>query len=551
MKTTHAIYKRYGMLFAVCFSLMTAMADKGSGQTAPNEIPPQAWSWPMTAEPQTPAKPAKSGLKNGGHWQGMPLGGLGTGGITRDYHGAFVRWTLKAGDIKFFCEPANMFAVRQRVGKAKPVAHPMYPGYPGVRPLKNPPKKKSLASWGWDFSGEGCTYHALFPKAWNEYPATSKEPVAMTCEQFSPVLPNNYRESSYPVSVFVWHLENTSDQPVETSILFSMVNMVGWFDQFGGGKPGRANAGNVNRAVRQVLPESGGTFKGVVFERESSIQAGHALTEGDGQFCILAKESDRCKVTYLASFETNGDGREAWEPFVKNGALSDDETAWVCGPSRQVAGAVCATVTLAPGEKLSVPMALAWDLPIVAFGSGREHWRQYTKYFGREGRHAREIAGEALSNWQDWSRKIDAWHESVISRRRVPDWLYGMLFNEAYLIVDGYTVWTDGTLEHPGEDPFFGIIECPDYPFYCTLDLWVYGSFIFAEYWPELEKNVLRRFSRSILREDSYLRRVTSTGEKYISNAAGPAPHDFGQPEEDPPFSCNSYTHRNPNRWKD
>jgi len=30
-------------------------------------------------------------------------------------------------------------------------------------------------------------------------------------EQFSPILPNNYRESSYPVAVYRWHAENPTD----------------------------------------------------------------------------------------------------------------------------------------------------------------------------------------------------------------------------------------------------------------------------------------------------------------------------------------------------
>jgi non-lysosomal glucosylceramidase len=46
--------------------------------------------------------------------------------------------------------------------------------------------------------GSQATYHALFPRAWTVY----EQPlpgIRLTCRQLSPVIPHNYRESSYPV----------------------------------------------------------------------------------------------------------------------------------------------------------------------------------------------------------------------------------------------------------------------------------------------------------------------------------------------------------------
>lgn len=102
-------------------------------QHRPN-IPPQAWTWPMTGEPDVVTKPVFPGLSDGGHWQGLPLGGFGTGGIGRNYRGSFGRWTLKAGALKHFCHPANMFAVRVAAGDTEPVAFALHPGYPTQRP---------------------------------------------------------------------------------------------------------------------------------------------------------------------------------------------------------------------------------------------------------------------------------------------------------------------------------------------------------------------------------------------------------------------------------
>jgi non-lysosomal glucosylceramidase len=79
----------------------------------------------------------------------------------------------------------------------------------------------------------------------------------------------------------------------------------------------------------------------------------------------------------------------------------------------------------------------------------------------------------------------------------------------------------------------------------------VYGSFLFLRHWPELERNVIRRFGRAIPHAEPFFRRSPHTGEPFLSKEAGAAPHDFGQPEEDPAFTLNSYVHQNSNRWKD
>ena len=53
-------------------------------------------------------------------------------------------------------------------------------------------------------------YSALYPKSWYDY-QWKKFPAHVVLEQFSPVLPNNYRESSYPVAVYRWHADNPTD----------------------------------------------------------------------------------------------------------------------------------------------------------------------------------------------------------------------------------------------------------------------------------------------------------------------------------------------------
>ncbi len=101
-----------------------------------------------------------------------------------------------------------------------------------LSPVK--PTDGSLSAWNWGLDPACATYHALFPRAWTVY----EEPlpgIRMTCRQVSPFIPGDYRESSYPVGVFSWQVENTGQQPVEVSLMFTFQNGTGSTNDSAGG----------------------------------------------------------------------------------------------------------------------------------------------------------------------------------------------------------------------------------------------------------------------------------------------------------------------------
>jgi len=67
----------------------------------------------------------------------------------------------------------------------------------------------------------------------------------VTLEQFSPVLPDNYKESSYPVAVYRWQCGKIPPtSPVTVSVMLSWANMLGMFRTFGRDLSGGQQAGN-------------------------------------------------------------------------------------------------------------------------------------------------------------------------------------------------------------------------------------------------------------------------------------------------------------------
>ena len=495
-----------------------------------------------------------------GFWQGAPVGGLGAGTFSRSYRGDFVRWHLKAGIHKYQSIPANQFSVFM-----KPET-----GGQGIAEVlcAGKPDGTALSAWRWTYPAGAGEYAALYPKSWYDY-RSPELPVHLVLEQFSPILPDNYKEVSYPVAIYNWHVTNDTESPFVVSIMFSWTNMVGWLRDGSSQFSNQINMQNVNRFHSESMSD-GSVMKGIVLDR---LRKGSTINEEwDGQFVIAALESAGTEVTYLNVFSPQSDGSEVWKPFSQTGSLPDVNLPYASS-GEALAGAIAIKFRVAPHEKKTIPMVLAWDFPVIQFGLGRKWLRRYTDFFGNSGTHAWEIAQTGLHEAENWSRKIDEWQAAYINDESKPLWYRGMLFNEMYIIADGGTVWArplngssrDGPPAathwadgHAGlEGTVFSSLECFDYPFYGTLDVRFYGSMPLLKFWPDIEKHEMLEFAETVREENKeqyvwlWKQQVQHQTEITQRKVPGALPHDLGNSVEDPFIEINQYQWQNSSRWKD
>lgn len=516
-------------------------------------IPKAAWKRAIGLPLENPGgkKPALGGMIDDGYWQGAPVGGLGAGTFSRTYRGDFARWHIKAGVHKYQTVWANQFAMYQKSeGAAEGVAQVLTAAHPS---------NHALDSWKWDYPVGAGDYYSLYPKSWYDY-RWDRFPAHVTLEQFSPVLPDNYRESSYPVAVYRWHADNPTDHAVTVSVLLSWTNMLGWFRDYSQNMHDSLDAGNVNHWV-DTEEGAAGHMKGIVFDR---VHVRPVEDEWDGQMAVATLASPGVEVTYQTTFRTDSeganatktDGGEIWNSFSTDGRLANSDLSWVSG-GEHLGGAIAVRFTLQPGEKRVVPMVIAWDLPIVQFGSGRKWYRHYTRFYGTSGTNAWKIARDGLLNASRWSDAIDAWQAPYVTNESKPLWYRGELFNEMYILADGGSLWGRPVGSDQKTADTFGFLECFDYPFYATLDVRFYGSMPLAKFWPDLDKQVLRQFAKTVpenLTEKSiWIWKTQQTGELTfrIRKAKGAVPHDLGVPQEDPFMQVNAFGWQNTNDWKD
>jgi len=532
---------RRGLLAGCSIALLCVAACS----TFADDIPKAAWRRPI-GQPLANAGTAKPALGPGhiddGYWQGAPVGGFGAGTFSRSFRGDFSRWHLQPGVHKFQPVYANQFAMFQKSeDDTSGTARVLFAGHP---------EGNSLKSWTWDYPVGAGDYAALYPKSWFDY-KWDKFPAHVTVEQFSPILPDNYKETSYPVAVYRWHAENPTKKKIMVSVLLSWTNMLGWTRGPGRNFRDALNEGNFNQYKSEQT--SDGTMKGLVFGRHRGSKEANAW---DGQMTIAALQSAGVEISYVTTYSPDGDGSEVWNTFAKDGSLSNSSAPWLSSGER-LAGAIAVKFTLAPGEKRLTPMVISWDLPVTEFGSGRKWHRRYTDYYGTNGDNAWAIARDGLLNSRKWSEAIDGWQAPYVSDESKPLWYRGMLFNELYVLADGGSLWGRPVAADKKTPSTYSFMECFDYPYFETLDVRFYGSMPLVKFWPDIDKQVMRDFADTVPKdlEERMLwvwKSQHSDQQTFRERKSkGAVPHDMGVPNEDPFFQVNQFSWQDTNGWKD
>lgn len=483
-------------------------------------------------------------IPNPGPVFGVPLGGIGGGSINRGWRGDFRRWTIRPGFVHHQVVYADQFSLRVKRENEDAKA---------VVLAAEKPRDGSLSCWNWGMDPACGTYHALFPRAWTSY-GNPLPGVRLTCKQVSPVIPHNYKESSFPVAVFEWQVENTWDTPAEISLMFTWQNGMG---------SGNDNAGgHWNTPFKENLP-NGDAVVGVqlhhIHRQVKSLPIGTELKgeletiEDPFTFAISARMDRVTLVTTHARFDPEGDGSEIWQPFIDSGKLDNQKNNLAAAKGEKLGSAVSVSGKIPSKSTAKFVFALAWDMPKVHTGVGREFFRRYTVFLGKRGNAAPALVKEAITTYPAWERKIDSWQKPILTDAKLPDWYKSALFNELYYIVEGGTLWAYPAQEKPDPERMghFSYLEGHEYRMMNTYDVHYYSSIAMIKLWPRIELSLQKDFADATLLEIPQLMPVVFENKRVPRKVCGAVPHDIGWPEEDPWFQVNGYNFHDSGSWKD
>ncbi|XP_036407076.1 non-lysosomal glucosylceramidase [Megalops cyprinoides] len=473
---------------------------------------------------------------------GAPLGGFGGGTITRGWRGEFCRWQLNPGMYHYKTVIANQFTVCLRRGGQTV--------YQQVLSVERPP---TLQGWNWGYCGEYAFYHALYPRAWTVYHLPGQN-VTLTCRQVSPVFPHEYKDTSLPVAVLVWEIENKNDFALDVSIMFTMIN--------GSGHKDDKSGGHWNEPFH--LEKEGESVSGVLLH--------HCTPFNPYTLCIAAREQSDREISYQTAFSPKGTCGALWNDLITDGRL--DSPTGSSPPTQKgekVAAALAVGCTVPAQGHNFMEFSLSWDMPKITFGSReREHIRRYTRFFGSNGDAAPSLCHYALTHYRDWERRIEAWQGPILQDSSLPSWYKSALFNELYFVADGGTVWVElpedsdvsGGLRSeegglPAQPPVikeygrFAYLEGQEYRMYNTYDVHFYASFALIMLWPKLALSLQYDIAGSVVQQDSTERLNLMSGRCSPVKTRNVVPHDVGDPDDEPWQRVNAYLIHDTADWKD
>ncbi|GMH31222.1 hypothetical protein Nepgr_033065 [Nepenthes gracilis] len=537
--------------------------------------------------------------------QGVPLGGMGSGSISRGFRGEFRHWQIIPGICEASPVMANQFSIFiSRDGGNKSYASVLAPGqHEGLGKSSD----RGISSWGWNLSGQHSSYHALFPRAWTIYDGEPDPDLKVSCRQISPFIPHNYRDSSLPAAVFVYTLVNTGRERAKVRLLFTWANSIGGLSHLSG-----------DHVNEPFIGKDG--ISGVLLHHKT------AKDHPPVTFAIAASETQNLNVTVLPCFGLSEGNyvtaKDVWTKMTQDGQFDRENfnagRSMPSSPGETLCAAVSASTWVEPHGKSTVAFGVAWSSPEIKFLKGSSYYRRYTKYYGTSERAAEELVHYALTNYKQWEEEIEKWQTPILKDDRLPEWYKFTLFNELYFLVAGGTVWIDSPLpaatsrnnphrsrknENYRKGSFFdhknrtylgtadvasenlgkgnaledegaispkGIqrsypvlesrnenddvgrflyLEGVEYIMWCTYDVHFYASFALLHLFPKIELSIQREFAKAVFSEDSRKVRFLAEGNWGIRKVRGAVPHDLGT--HDPWNEMNAYNIHDTSKWKD
>ncbi|XP_062095208.1 uncharacterized protein LOC133801081 [Humulus lupulus] len=530
---------------------------------------------------------------------GVPLGGIGAGSIGRSYKGEFQRFQL----FPRICEDksvlANQFSVFISRSNGEKYSTVLCPRSADV--LKEN-EVSGIGSWDWNLNGHSSTYHALYPRAWTVYEGEPDPALRIVCRQISPIIPHNYKESSFPVSVFTFSLYNSGNTAADVTLVFTWANSVGGLSEYSG------HHSNLKISMKEDV-------HGVLLNHKT------ANGQSPVTFAIVAEQTEGIHISECPRFVISGDSKgitakEMWGEIKEHGSFDRLSCANISEPSEvgsSIGAAIAASVTIASNAVSTVTFSLAWDCPEIRFLSGKNYYRRYTKFYDTHGDAAAKIACDAIREYRNWESQIEAWQRPILEDKRLPEWYPVTLFNELYYLNSGGTVWTDGSsplslltiggrkfsldrsslglmsdidaydqtdtavdilqrmtsvleqihtplasksamgtvlLEKRDENiGQFLYLEGVEYHMWNTYDVHFYASFALVMLFPKLELSIQRDFAAAVMMHDPSKIKLLHDGQSVPRKVLGAVPHDIGI--DDPWFEVNAYNLYDTDRWKD
>jgi uncharacterized protein (DUF608 family) len=287
----------------------------------------------------------------------MPLGGLGTGSIALCGDGSLRQWQIHNQVNHIACIPHSFFAVwvldslanapaTVRVLQSLKYHNAQTPIPP---PTSNdhivPAAQRRLME---QLPGvSDIEFRGEYPIAEIKY-SDAALPIPITLQAFNPFIPLNGKDSGLPIILFQFTLTNSGARPLQTALMATLQNAVGW-DGVAEIVDTRCRlyGGNSNTLLRRE------DFTAILMEHPQ-------LAPNAAEFGSMALGTFEPHVTYRTSWD---DLQTLWLDLSADGKLDDVKSNSPSAGGRTWNGALATGSVLEPGETRTFTFFYTWHFP--------------------------------------------------------------------------------------------------------------------------------------------------------------------------------------------
>ena len=279
----------------------------------------------------------------------FPLGGIGTGTVSLGGRGDLRDWEIfnrpdKGGELNF-----TFFAIWAKPEGGEPVARIL------ERKIMPPYRGGGHGVPQRQLSGVARLDEAVFR---GEYPFASIEfkdanlPVHPKLQAWNPFIPLNVDDSSIPVAILCWTIENPSDKPVEVSIAATISNPIGdRYADVSGKKPGLGQ--NLNQYIDT------GEFRGLFL-------SSNKVDKDDPAFGTMALVTTWLDLDLQTRWYRGGWWDQChifWDDFADDGRVENVKDEVPSDDRRSDVGALVLHASIPAKGSVTLPFFLTWHFP--------------------------------------------------------------------------------------------------------------------------------------------------------------------------------------------
>ena len=196
------------------------------------------------------------------------------------------------------------------------------------------------------FAGvQSLTFQGEYPIATYQF-SDSSLPISVTETVVNPMIPGDLKNSGIPTAIYQFTIKNTGSASAQVSLLATQQNAVG----YDGSSPIQ---GDVITTNPNIVNHYGTNVNTAAVGSSSSRIMMRNLFAGIGSMTLDMLSAN-------TSATASWDNSSLYSQFSQNGSVTGPSSAQSPGAGTTIDGAIATSVTLAPGQSVTIPVVLSW-----------------------------------------------------------------------------------------------------------------------------------------------------------------------------------------------